>query len=75
MVVILKGSEFVNNDAIFFDDRRTLRKVTNFESINDFFEINGMLQEHTKKYIVTLIDGFKLTVKVTGNSMVIDDFS
>jgi hypothetical protein len=72
---ILKQTTDFENAEIFFDDSKTLRKVTNFESITEFFECNGTLEEHVTKYLLTLSDNVKLTIRTDGKSMSVDNIN
>ncbi|WP_017223223.1 hypothetical protein [Moritella dasanensis] len=72
---ILKQTNDFENAEIFFDDSKTLRKVTNFESITELFECNGTLEEHVTKYLLTLSDNVKLTIRTDGKSMSVDNIN
>lgn len=72
---LLKTIKDVNSSIIFFNDGENLRKVVGFHVKKDYFEVNGMTEEHEISYEITLIDGCKLNAKITAGSVMLDSLA
>ncbi len=62
----------IEKAAIFYNDGKKLCKVVGFDVVNDDFEVNGMSVEYERQYVLTLLDGSTLRVRLIGDTMVVE---
>jgi len=67
---LLKDSAVPQPTDIFFDDGLKRHKVTEFNLVEQCFDVNGMYQTHTVGYKMNLITGSTLKLDINGELLV-----